>query len=79
MTAAESSRAHQVLTDAENELRSLENDKQSAEDQLSKLFDPQYFGARGEWKKLDGTCLSTDSGEYVILNKYIRRTYNSTR
>lgn len=71
MTAAESSRSHQVLSDAENELRSLENDKHSAEDQLSKLFDPQHFGAKGEWKKLDGTCLSMDSGEYVFFNGYI--------
>jgi protein kinase C substrate 80K-H len=71
MIAAESSRAHQVLTDAENELKSLEDNKHSAEDQLLKLFDPQHFGAKGEWKKLDGTCLSTDSGEYVILHDYI--------
>jgi len=63
--SADSSRAHQALTDAENELRSFENDKHSAEDKLSKLFDPHHFGAKGEWNKLDGTCLSMVTGDYT--------------
>ncbi|KAK2462316.1 hypothetical protein APHAL10511_005622 [Amanita phalloides] len=63
--SADSSRAHKKLTDAENRLRTLENSKRSAEDQLSKLFDPQHFGARGEWKKLDGTCIETVTGDYT--------------
>ncbi|KAG1753222.1 glucosidase II beta subunit-like-domain-containing protein [Suillus lakei] len=29
------------------------------------LFDPDGFGSEGEWKKLDGMCLSKDTGEYT--------------
>ncbi len=76
MKAADSSRAHQTFTDAENELRSLENDKHSAEDKLSKLFDPHHFGAKGEWNKLDGTCLSTVTGEYVFFISCVMYKYN---
>ncbi|KAF8626905.1 hypothetical protein AX15_004634 [Amanita polypyramis BW_CC] len=64
-TSTDSSRAHQALTRAENGLTTLKNDKQSAEDQLSKLFDLQHFGAKGEWKNLDGTCMETVTGDYT--------------
>ncbi|KAF8632015.1 hypothetical protein AX17_004958 [Amanita inopinata Kibby_2008] len=63
--AADSSHAHRALTDAENQLSHLADDKQSTEEKLSKLSDPHHFGVEGEWKKLDGTCLETTSGEYT--------------
>jgi protein kinase C substrate 80K-H len=37
-------------------------DEESA---LAKLYDPQWFGSDGTWKKLDGTCLSKNTGEYT--------------
>jgi protein kinase C substrate 80K-H len=32
---------------------------------LEKLFDPEWFGTEGEWKKLENMCLAKDTGEYV--------------
>lgn len=62
---ADSSRARQVLTDAENELENLKSDKERAENDALEIFDVHGFGAEGEWKKLDGTCLEKDTGECV--------------
>ena len=53
------------MQDAENQLRALRKEKESAQKDLARLFDPEWFGAEGEWKKLDGQCFSKDTGEYT--------------
>jgi protein kinase C substrate 80K-H len=37
----------------------LSDEKQAS----GKLTDPKWFGADGAWRKLDGNCLSKDTGE----------------
>ena len=63
--SADSSRAHQLLTDAERELESLVSDKEKTDNDALEIFNVHGFGAEGEWKKLDGTCLEKDTGECV--------------
>ena len=36
---------------------------ETAEDDLKKLFDPEWYGKDGEWKKLHNTCLDKEVGE----------------
>ncbi|KAL0575900.1 hypothetical protein V5O48_006073 [Marasmius crinis-equi] len=64
-SAADTSRARQALTDAENALKKAENAKKDAEEDLEDLFSVEGFGSEGEWKKLDGLCLEKDTGEYT--------------
>lgn len=53
--------AHQQ---AETALRDTENSLDNERRALEKLSDEQYgFGPQGEWKKLDQTCISNDTGE----------------
>jgi protein kinase C substrate 80K-H len=63
---ADSSRAQQAFHDAENDLNGLKHDKENAEKAAKEIFDVKKFGPKGEWKKLDGTCLEKDTGEYVL-------------
>ena len=65
LLSADSSKAHQLLTDAERELESLISDKEKTDSDALEIFDVDGFGVEGEWKKLDGTCLEKDTGEYV--------------
>ena len=65
---ADSSRAHQALTDAEAELERVKNERTTAEGDIAEIFNIHGFGADGEWKKLDGTCLETEVGEWVYLS-----------
>lgn len=65
VVTADASRARQAFTDAENELRKLRDEKKNTEEDISEIFDVEGFGADGEWKKLDGTCLEYDTGEYI--------------
>jgi protein kinase C substrate 80K-H len=64
---ADSSRAHQALTDAETELDRVKNERTTAEGDIAEIFNIHGFGADGEWKKLDGTCLEKEVGECVYL------------
>ncbi|KAF8991406.1 hypothetical protein BDZ89DRAFT_973841 [Hymenopellis radicata] len=57
--------AQQALNDAKNSLRKVEKEKQTAEEDLQKISDSITFGPQGEWKKLDGTCLEKDVGDYT--------------
>jgi protein kinase C substrate 80K-H len=59
----DTSRARQALQDAESALNKVKREKETAEKDIQKIFDPTMFGAEGEWKKLDGTCLEHPSGE----------------
>jgi protein kinase C substrate 80K-H len=62
-----SSRARKAYETAEHSLTLARNEKKDAEQDLVKLFDIAHFGSQGEWKKLDGTCLEKNTGEYVFL------------
>jgi len=61
----DSSKARQALNDAEATLTRVKKEKKAAEDDLEDIFNVEGFGAEGEWKKLDGTCLELDTGEYT--------------
>lgn len=60
---ADTSKARTAFQHAENELRNKRNDKDDAEQELLSLFDPEWFGRDGVWKKLDELCLEKDTGE----------------
>ncbi|KIP09812.1 hypothetical protein PHLGIDRAFT_85955 [Phlebiopsis gigantea 11061_1 CR5-6] len=62
---ADNSRAKQALSDAEKALRSVADEKASSEEELSRLFDPAWFGTDGQFKKLQGTCLEKEVGDYT--------------
>ncbi|KAG5645275.1 hypothetical protein DXG03_006577 [Asterophora parasitica] len=64
-SAADSTRARQALTDAENALRSLQEEKKKAEGDIKEVFNVHGFGREGEWKKLDNLCLKKDVGDYT--------------
>lgn len=56
-------KARQAYDEAERSLGNARDELKTAERSLADLFDPEGFGKDGEWKKLDGTCLSKDTGE----------------
>lgn len=58
-----SSRAQQAYQDAENALERMNTEKETKENDVKEIFNIHGFGAKGEWKKLDGTCLEKDTGE----------------
>ncbi|KAF9448372.1 hypothetical protein P691DRAFT_800879 [Macrolepiota fuliginosa MF-IS2] len=64
-TSADSSRARQAFSDAENQLKKLQEEKKNSEADIAEIFDAEGFGPDGEWKKLDGTCLEFDTGDYI--------------
>ncbi|KAG1739894.1 glucosidase II beta subunit-like-domain-containing protein [Suillus paluster] len=64
-TSAESNRARVALSDAEHSLKLTHDEQRNANEDLQDLFDPEGFGPEGEWKKLDGLCLSKDTGDYT--------------
>ena len=59
------SKAHSAFQDAEKHLKAVQKDKQDAQNDLAKLFDPEFYGREGEWKKLDKECLSKEYGDYT--------------
>ncbi|KAJ7367858.1 glucosidase II beta subunit-like-domain-containing protein [Mycena albidolilacea] len=63
--STDSSKARQAFNDAEAALNRVKKDKKTAEEDLDEIFNVQGFGAEGEWKKLDGSCLALDTGEYT--------------
>lgn len=65
-TLTDATHARQALTDAEAALASAKAEKKKAEEGAAELFNIHGFGAEGEWKKLDGTCLEKNTGECVI-------------
>ena len=65
LLSVDSSRSLQGLADAEHELESLISDKERVEGEALEIFNVHGFGAEGEWKKLDGTCLTKEDGECV--------------
>lgn len=63
VTPKESTHARDALRDAERKFNDVRREKEKAEEELSRLFDPTWYGPQGEWKKLAGTCLEKDTGE----------------
>lgn len=59
----DTSRARKTLSDAEHSLKLTQDEVERAQTDLSRLFNPEWFGAEGEWKKLEGLCLTKDTGE----------------
>lgn len=62
-SSADASHANQALSSAERELEKLKSENKKAGEDLAELFNIHGFGAEGEWKKLDNTCLKKDTGE----------------
>lgn len=60
---AEATRAKQAYNDAEHSLTLTRDELETAQDDLNKLFDPEWYGKDGEWKKLYNTCLEKEVGE----------------
>ncbi|TFK85069.1 endoplasmic reticulum protein [Polyporus arcularius HHB13444] len=63
--AADTSKQQKALNDAEHSLRLTRKEKEDKEQELARLFDPEWYGAEGEWKKLHGTCLEKELGDYI--------------
>ncbi|KZT74542.1 hypothetical protein DAEQUDRAFT_701980 [Daedalea quercina L-15889] len=63
--SADTSAARKTYQDAEKALQSAQKDLDKAQNELERLYEPEWYGSEGEWKKLDGTCLSKDAGEYT--------------
>ena len=61
--ASDTSKQQKALNDAEHSLRLAKKEKEDAEKELARLFDPEWYGAQGEWKKLHGTCIDKEVGE----------------
>lgn len=71
LSEADSSRAQQSWHDAEHELDRLKEKKENTENDAKEIFSIYGFGARGEWKQLDGTCLEKDTGECVFMEQWL--------
>ncbi|KAG8850257.1 hypothetical protein FRB96_000489 [Tulasnella sp. 330] len=63
--SADASAAREAHSQAKSALSSAEHSLKNDEEARDKLFSPTWYGKEGEWKKLDGTCLSKDTGEYT--------------
>lgn len=64
VTGADSEAKKNAHNAAENALRDAERKLADENRALDRLFDKQNgFGPLGEWKKLDQTCISKDTGE----------------
>ncbi|KAK7051251.1 hypothetical protein VNI00_004751 [Paramarasmius palmivorus] len=54
-----------ALTEAESALNKAKKSLEDTEADLAEIFNIHGFGREGEWKKLDGLCLDTESGDYI--------------
>lgn len=59
----EASKAREKLNNAENSLNHAQKHLENVRGELVDLFDPTVYGVQGEWKKLQNTCLTKDTGE----------------
>ncbi|KAH7344548.1 glucosidase II beta subunit-like-domain-containing protein [Rhizoctonia solani] len=64
-TSEATANARNAHNSAANALRNSERELKENEEALTKLESGGHFGKDGEWKKLDGTCLEKDTGEYT--------------
>lgn len=63
LAVLDTGRARKALNDAEHSLKLAQEEIEQTHTDLERLFSPEWFGHEGEWKKLDGLCLSKDTGE----------------
>ncbi|KAI0057754.1 hypothetical protein BV25DRAFT_1352121 [Artomyces pyxidatus] len=63
--AGDASKAREAYNAADHSLDLAKKELEKANEELSNLFDPTGYGADGEWKKLDGLCLTKDTGDYT--------------
>ncbi|KAI8984963.1 endoplasmic reticulum protein [Trametes punicea] len=63
--SGDASRLQKSLSDAEHSLDLTRKEKDQKEKEFNRLFDPEWYGSEGEWKKLDGTCLDKEVGDYI--------------
>ncbi|KAI0829300.1 endoplasmic reticulum protein [Trametes gibbosa] len=63
--SADASRLQKSLSDAEHSLGLTRKEKDDTDRELGRLFDPEWYGREGEWKKLDRTCISKEVGDYI--------------
>jgi protein kinase C substrate 80K-H len=61
--SVQASHARQSLSEAEAALSKAKTESNTAQHDLSDLFNLEGFGKYGQWKKLQGTCLKKDTGE----------------
>ncbi|KAM5532645.1 hypothetical protein V8D89_013689 [Ganoderma adspersum] len=64
-SAADTSKASKALNDAEHSLNLARKEKADKDQELARLFDPVWYGQEGEWKKLAGTCIEKEVGDYI--------------
>ncbi|KAF4616007.1 hypothetical protein D9613_011454 [Agrocybe pediades] len=79
-TQADSSRAQQAYHDAEHDLEHMKREKEEKANEVKEIFNVHGFGAKGEWKKLDGSCFEKDTGDYtyeVCMFKEIKQKPNN--
>ncbi|KAI5116540.1 hypothetical protein M0805_004323 [Coniferiporia weirii] len=63
--SSDTSKARTAFQSAEHDLTKTRKEKEESQRELARLFDPEWYGTEGEWKKLDGQCLSKDTGDYT--------------
>jgi protein kinase C substrate 80K-H len=59
----DATKAREKLNDAEHGLNLAQKHLEDVSEELVDLFDPTGYGTEGEWKKLQNTCLTKDTGE----------------
>ncbi|KAF8609488.1 hypothetical protein BDV93DRAFT_145846 [Ceratobasidium sp. AG-I] len=64
-TSEATANARNAHNSALNNFNQAERELKEAQESLNKLEGGGHFGKDGEWKKLDGTCLEKDTGEYT--------------
>jgi protein kinase C substrate 80K-H len=62
----EAVKARQAFESAEHSLKLAREEKSNTEENIRNIFRVDRFGAEGEWKKLEETCLELDTGECVF-------------
>lgn len=59
----ETTAARIAYQNADKAFREMETKLALDKQELARLFNPEYYGSEGEWRKLKDTCLKTDVGE----------------
>lgn len=57
----------QAYDAAQSKVHEISNNLDRDASSLKKLTDSLHFGNRGEWKKLENTCIEKDTGELVNI------------
>ena len=68
----DTSKMQKALNDAQHHLDQIHREKKKNDEAIERLFDPEWYGAEGEWKKLDRTCIEKEVGECVPPYRFRR-------